>query len=347
MPDRPASNLLTHSRLRTLRSCARKHEYSYELGIRPATPAKALRMGTAVHTAIEHRGKGESVDDAIRAGAADYDAMPPWADDPVSRTSWLLEGETVRRMLVGYFWRWGGSSLETIASELEVEFPIVNPATGRSAQGYSCAIKIDGIVRLEDGRLAVRETKTARESIEPGADYWRKLRMDGQISLAVMAARRAGHDVQAVLYDALRKPSIQPKQLAKRDQQNVVLTGTYFGEPANPDSTGESVSMWGARLRADMGERPEFYFQRIEIARLDSDLREFERDLWDLYQALRGYRKRGHWPRNADSCLSYGRCPYFGVCSEGRHLTADDELPAGMVQLANVHPELSLSNGDL
>lgn len=343
-------SIITHSRMRMLRACPRKHELAYELGVRPATPAKALRVGTAFHDGIELNEKhGRPHAAAIAEATKAYAERPAWVQDEETAFEWGLEGETARRLLAGWFWRWDGDdTMETVACELEIEFPIVNPETGRSAVGYSGAVKIDNIKRLKaSGMLAVVERKTSGESIELGSDYWRRLRIDPQVSLAVVAARHEGYDVRTVIYDVCRKPAIAPKAISKADRTNADLTGSYCGEPApSPCPDRETVAMWGARLAQDMSQRPEFYFARMEIARTDDELEEFRRDLWDQYQALRGYKHRHHWPRNADSCFNMGRCPYFDLCSGGRHLADGDEIPAGFVRLEHVHPELSLSAGE-
>ena len=337
--------IITHSRMRSFRKCRRHNFYSYELGIRPKDDAKALRMGKAFAAGPENVYRhGMSVNDAINQATADYAGLPAWAESPEAAEEWRLEGETVRRMLAGYFWRWSTSPVKVLASELIVELPIVNPETGGTTPLFTAACKIDAVVELADGRLAVMETKTNSEDLSLGSDYWRSLRIDQQISMEMLAARHAGYDVQTVLYDVARKPAIRPKALSKADKQALVLTGKYFGEPAclNPLTIPdrETPEMYGARLAADQAERPDFYFARVEIARLESDLDEFKADLWDTQRSIREAQVRGMWARNGDACLSFGRCAYFGICGEGRKLSPGDEVPSGFVQLNYVHPEL-------
>jgi hypothetical protein len=48
-----------------------------------------------------------------------------------------------------------------------------------------------------------------------------------------------------------------------------------------------TVAEWGERLRDDIAARPEFYFARVEVARLDQDLDEFAAELWDLQHQVR------------------------------------------------------------
>jgi hypothetical protein len=339
-------NLLTHSRMRAFRKCKRLCFYAYELAIRPTTDPKALRMGKAFAAGPEGVYRlGLPVNDAILQATAEYAGLPAWAEQPEAAEDWRVEAETVRRMLAGYFWRWSNSSVKVLASELVVTMPIVNPETGGTTPIFDAACKIDAVVELPDGRLAVMETKTCGEDISLESDYWRQLRIDQQISMEMLAARHAGYDVQTVLYDVARKPAIRPKLLTKADKSSLVMSGKYFGEtfPVDPQALPEreSAEMYGARLAADMGERPEFYFARVEIARLDSDLDEFRADLWDTQRSIREAQIRGIWSRNGDACLAFGRCAYFEICSAGRKLTPEDEVPSGFTKLTYVHPELA------
>ncbi len=47
------ARLLSASRLSSFRACARLHHYRYELGIRPAQEAEALRFGSLIHRGLE------------------------------------------------------------------------------------------------------------------------------------------------------------------------------------------------------------------------------------------------------------------------------------------------------
>ena len=342
--------IITHSRNRSYRSCPRKHYHAYELGIRRAVSAKPLRMGIGCHLGVELvRKHGKTVDEAIALATADYDSLPAWAEDHDAQTEWYVEGETVRRMLAGYFWRYADSPIEIVAAEQTIVMPLRNPETGHKSTVFDFAGKVDNIVKLDPGtpteRLAVMEMKTASEDIGPESDYWRKLRIDQQVSTEAMLARHAGYDVVTTIYDVLRKPSIRPKKLSKPDRQALVNTRTYFGETVEIDPENvperETPAMFGARLNADIADRPDFYFQRQEIPRLESDLLECQYDLWDQQQAIRASQKRGIWARNSDQCLVMGKCEYFGLCSNGIKLDADSDVPSGFTKLDFVHPELA------
>lgn len=345
------TNLLTHSRTRSFRKCNRKHLYEYEIGIRPETDAKPLRMGGALHLANHLHREGASRAVATFDGTAIYAEIPPWAEAPVTQEAWLVEGETMRRLIWGYFWRWAGDHIDIIEAEQAVVMPIINPDTGAKSTNWMMACKIDGIGKLADGRLAVIETKTCSEDISLESDYWRMLKIDHQVSIEILAARHAGHDVVTCLYDVIRKPGIKPKLLSKKAKQDIVATGMYYGEPVvnfNPAGGDprnipdrETAAMYGARLAHDIGERPDYYYARVEIPRLEADLLEFRYDLWDQQKAIRAAQQRNLWARNSDSCNSYGKCPFFDkICAQGLRIMPEDPTPTGYRKLEFIHPEL-------
>lgn len=344
--------LLTHSRQDCFKQCRRKHFYAYELGMRPITDARALRMGSAFHAGVEGLGDTGDIPAACDAVRQHYAELPIGFDV----YWWEIERETVLSIVCAYQWRWANARLEVIATEHAFRVPLRNPATGASTPNFDLAGKIDGIVRLEDGRLAVKETKTCSEDLEAGSDYWRRLRMDHQISLYTIAARESGYDVSTVLYDVVRKPTIQPNPVPLTDADGVKIVHDANGNRVkNKDgktwrqtaSTSDgyvlqtrpcTVAEWGERLRADIAERPEHYYARQEIARLDQDLDEYRSELWDLQHQVRQAQLEGLHYRtvNRGTCQF---CPYFGICSTGQAINPNAP-PEGFEILANPHPEL-------
>jgi hypothetical protein len=158
--------LLTHSRQDSFKVCRKKHWFAYELGLRRSLDAKALRMGSAYHTGLEQLGLGHDLATAVEAARLAYGTTPDGFDE----YDWAIESETVIRLLCGYQWRWQNDGLEYIASEQSFELPLLNPATGKPSKIFATAGKIDGIVKLEDGRLAVKESKLLGDDIGPDSD---------------------------------------------------------------------------------------------------------------------------------------------------------------------------------
>jgi len=341
--------LLTHSRQQSFKTCRKKHWFSYELGIRRDVDGKALRMGSAYHDGLEAMSgyDSDAVDRAVDAARVHYVQCP----ESLDVYEWEIEEETVVRLLCGYHWYWG--KLEIIAAEKPFNLPLVNPKTKRPSRTFRVAGKIDGIERIEDGRLVVRECKLFGEDIGPDSKMWNRLQVDSQISLYVHSARRIGYDVQSVLYDVTRKPTVKPERVPLLDSNDtkIVLDANgdrvikANGEPRQTGSKKDgyelqtrdmTVEEWGEKLSNDIAERPDFYFQRIEIARLDQDLDEYQRELWDIASNIRTAQKESQHYRTVDK-NTCSWCEFFGLCTSGFDPAS---LPDGFVQLSDPHPEL-------
>jgi len=332
------------------RTCLRQCYYRYELGLRRVSDAAALRIGAAVHLGLERWSRGTAADAAILESTRSYETCPPWAESD----DWEVERETVANLLAGYFWRYQNDPLEYVEVEKAWSMPLVNPETGRASRTYELAGKRDGLVKAPDGRLFVLERKTTGDDIGPESDYWLRLRCDPQISLYILSARHDGHDVAGVVYDVVRKPSIRPRQVPVLDDGGLkVVVSEETGQRAlNKDgsprqSAGpglkllartETAEEYGARLLADIEERPDFYFQRREVPRLENDLDEFRLECWQQARLLSDCRRWGRWFRNVGrNTCSF--CEYASLCLQS--ITVEPGAPpAGYEFVANVHPEL-------
>jgi hypothetical protein len=342
--------LLTHSRQDAFKTCRKRHYFAYEKGLRRIDDAKALRMGGAFHAGIEQLGKGESLEAACEAVRQKHGYCPALFDS----YEWAIEQETVLRLVCAYQWKWESQNLEYAAVELQFELPLVNPETKKATPNFNLAGKIDAIVRLEDGRLAVKESKLLGDDISADSDLWRRLRIDHQISLYMLAARQLGYAVDAVLYDVARKPTIAPTAVAVLDELGAKIVLNERGARVKTErgqwrQTGDkdkgyvlqtrqmTVDEWGDKLTADICERPEFYFSRVEVARLDQDLEAYRAELWDIQQTIREAQKKNRWYRtvNKNTC---GYCPYFSICTGVGEVGTTP--PDGFEFVYDKHPEL-------
>lgn len=161
------------------------------------------------------------------------------------------------------------------------------------------------------------------------------------------------------MYDVWHKPKISPKALTQKDTKEFVSTEKYMGtdfqvDVANEGPVEDGVSasvfidgnraevepgkkgwairetpeMFGARLLADIYERPAFYFQRKEIPRTDADIREFNAELYNIYQSMKQMESNGHWFHNESSCENKFRCPNIPICY-GKINVFDGQTPPG------------------
>jgi len=345
----PVPQVLTNSRLACFRACPRKHYLRYQLGLRPAEEGLALRVGSAFHRALEARDKGEDVEAALAERL----------QDP-------FDLALVAAMFDGHARRWADHPLAAVATELAFDLPLKNPETGAATPIWRIGGVIDAIVRLPDGRLALKEIKTTSRDFCPGAEYWLRLHLDPQLSLYVLAARELGYEVETVLYDVTRRPAQKPlnatpveerKYLQKDSKQKdgtVRPAGSLYAGQRETDETPEEFA---ARVATAIAAEPERHFARIEIARLDQDLEECAADIWRLQRVVRdcqleaeravarGQRPTIAWARSPDACTGQGvTCEFLSVCTTGRSVETD--TPEGLRRLSDVHPELS-RDGDV
>ena len=305
--------------MKAFKACPRRHYFAYELGIRRDRESAPLRIGSAIHGALDLRAQGSSFDEALIWLQQQYADVPSWTEGD----EWAVEFQTAARLVHGYYHRYADETMAIAETEQSFDLPLVNPTTRMPSRTFRLAGKIDKIARLQDTRAAIVEHKTTGDSLDSSSDYWSRLRLDQQISLYVIAARATGHDVATVIYDVIRKPGIAPKIVDRKS-----------GRRETPEEFGD-------RLTTDIGERPDFYFARREIPRLEADLDEFRVELWQQARSIHECQKSGVWPRNTDSCLQPFPCEYRQICFDGLRADADT-IPLGFKRVNSVHPELEL-----
>ena len=163
--------------------------------------------------------------------------------------------------------------------------------------------------------------------------------------------------INTILYDAWHKPTIRPKKLTQADSKKFIETGEYMGqkfdtndglsdmddchpingvmaviEPGKKEGTfaiQETPEMYGARLLADIGERPEFYFRCVEVTHTDKEMEAFEWELLHIYRTMQSMIKSGHWWHDESQCEATFICDYIESCYNGIELSVDN-IPSGM-----------------
>jgi len=283
------------------------------------------------HRGLELRNKGADAEQAIEGAMVGYENVPEWAD----LYDWQVEYETVRTLLAGYFWRYESDNIEIIESERMFQMPLTNPDTGHPSKTFLLAGKMDGIVRLSDGRIVVLEYKTAGEDISPDSGYWRRLRCDPQLSQYVLGVRSLGYNTNTVLYDVTRKPTIGPLRATPPDKLQYTKAGALY---ANQRYQDETPKVFGDRLLEDVGSRPDYYFQRREVPRLEDELVDFQLELWQQAKQLIEARRHGRWYRNVNR-FTCDYCEFSDLCLNSVRVKPEAP-PSGFVFLDNVHPEL-------
>jgi hypothetical protein len=365
-----AGGLITSSRIASWLRCQRHHLLRYELGYVPlAVTIAALAVGSLLHlgleawwglgladlwvtwglggTRLQKRGaeaglsfeeilaEVEHVSQPHRLAAALYAMRIAPLADP-------FEQARAEELMIAYHARWAHEELEVLGVELSFEAPLTHPISGARSRLWRLGGKVDAIARRPDGSVVLIEHKTSSEDLRQGAAFWQRLRMASQPSIYFEGARVLGHDPEACVYDVLAKPRIWPQKATPEDKRKYRKDGALYSGQRERDETLEE---YRARLRAELAEDPERWFQRFEAVRLERDLQEHRWDVWSIAEQMRGeQRSDERWsPRNPTGCHRFGRpCEYFDVCTGAASLSD----PTRYQRLDDVHPELNEEAAD-
>lgn len=318
--------LLTNSQKSTYQECPKKFSYMYEKGYRPIKEKHALWFGSLIHKCLEQWFNGKSIVEII-----DY-----LHDIGVDGTY----GERIdiikcRELMIGYNHKWKNVKLKTLAVEKEFSIPLINPKTVHTSRTFRLAGKIDAIVETENGECAVVEHKTTSEdSSNPTSNYWLRVLIDPQITGYYLAAESLGYKPVKVIYDVIRKPLIKLALATPEEKRKYKQDGTLYSNQREIDETLENYAL---RLKKDIEENPDKYFQRKDVVRLEDDLVEYSQDLWSVGKLIKESRNNNYWPKRPNQCFVYGKCQFYDVCAKFTLL--DDE--SMYQQSENIHQELT------
>jgi hypothetical protein len=277
--------------------------------------------------------------------AAALEAIPGLCSD-------LLLQAKMRALLRAYHARWGAQEVDVMEIEQVVDSELFNPATGAKSRSFQMAGKKD-ILLEESDRAWLMDHKTCSEDItDPSAPYWKQLVVEGQHLHYALLEHLHGRRVEGAIWDVMRKPSISPRQISKADLTSISVTSKYFGQEVAKsdleearDTSRENFTLYEYRLFWDATQiRPEWYFQRQRVARLDHELLEYAGELWGHTQDILIARRENRHPRNSGACMNYGRpCKFLGICSG--HDTPDSDKWQKKQWVHNELPILDNSEG--
>lgn len=344
--------------------CQRKHLFAYDLGVRKVESGDALVFGTAWHKAQEvYYGKGAEM--RRREGVTTADMAQAMFEAALA-TAENWDEFTVAKLqacIAAFVEHYAD---EDVIAEMKPEVEFAYPIEG--TRTFEARGKIDGLATLADGRTALVEHKTTSESVDVESPYWTRLRFNPQLCRYVLGARALGVNCETVIYDVFRKPAISPRDAVKDLDENgipfvMLPDGTRKikrdGTPAkSADSAkgetykthAETPDEYAERLRADMMERPEFYFARREVAVTDAQLEAFmlqERmmagQIVDARANGRDAAKRG-LPYDSAFMMNVGKmtcdtCDYAPFCLAGQPIVVDGKVPQGFA-VVGATPEL-------
>lgn len=226
----------------------------------------------------------------------------------------LLLINTVHALATGYksYYEEWLSNIEVQSIELSFSVPLRNPRTDCVSTAAELAGKIDKIVKI-NGDCWIPDHKTT--SRMPNRDF---LKLSPQGDTYILALKEKGIEAKGIIWDYVRKPSI--KQTQK-----------------------ETPEQYIERLRADIAERPSFYFVQFQVQRWDADIAATQADIWQCHKTLMACHRDNIWPRYTCACNNmYGTCQFLTLCAEDNELTRQAFNKRGPREFES--PELSASD---
>lgn len=294
-----------------------------------------------------------------------YESRPDWFDGEKMKS----ERAMILNAMVGYEWRYSeDDSISMLGTEFRAEQPIFNPHTGEAVDDAILVYVCDGIMEHE-GSKKIREYKTTSKGVNGDSTFWSNLRLAIQPNMYIYClqqAQKAGelrslgigpNDklITDIVYDVFHKPGISPKMLTQAESKQFVDTSEYMGTkfeienfdggraigvdgervevvPGKKDGTfaiRETADMYGARLLADIVERPDYYFARRNISKSDQEMQRTELQLFNIYQSIRSMEEQHAWYHEEEACEATFKCPFIDLCYN--NVDVEGILAAGRV----------------
>lgn len=256
-------------------------------------------------------------------------------------------------LIGGYAERWKNADYDVLEVEHVLSADLINPETNVKSRSYRMAGKLDVICRDTAGRIVVIDHKTTSEEVADfDAPYWRQLVIEGQVTHYMLLQWLNGEKVDYAVWDVMRKPGIAPKIITKKEREAAYMTKEYCGSKLNTEeleklaaSERETSFMYSARVLEDCTHiRPEHYFQRRTVPRMDSEILEYAKELWQHSQDMLWSKRNQSFPRNSGACMLYKTpCKFLGICS------GHDNAESGnwTNRAGWPHPELPQMSGDV
>jgi hypothetical protein len=290
--------------------------------------------------------------DPVKAAIQAIDSHVPEGDMEEKETHFTI----ARVMVAKYHELYQDSPWQAKSVERESYKDLINPTTQRSSRTWILGGKMDvSILHKTTSDEGVMDHKTTSEEIaDPHAAYWKRQAIESQLSHYALLEWIGGRKLDGQLLDVVRRPAIRPKAIPKTSKdgptvKSVLESSLYYGQKVSEESyveinesfkAGEKVTenqeLYGHRLAALLGSETDKYFQRKWIPRLDADLVEYAREIWQSGKSMLADRKASIHPRSPEACDKYGRpCQYLDVCCGEDNIDSDN-----WKRVDQVHTEL-------
>ena len=278
---------VSHSELAAAQLCWRLHYYSYRLRREPRVTATPLVVGKRVEKIIKQIWLGQE---------PDLSELPP----------------EERAICKAYPIWWRHHTLRVTRVDIKFQVEIAGVLYVGEFDG-------DGEDKREE---VIVELKTTSKDIAPGSAYWRSVsQVDPQVTIYLRAAQAQGRKVKRVVYDVIRKTTIERARATPFDKRKYTKATKTNPVPqlyANMREHDETDDEYELRVLEDIAGKPEKYFQRHDIVRYESEHQAHLRDVAGVVQLMQAVEQMPEPPRSmGPACFKYGSaCPYMSVCLE-------------------------------
>lgn len=302
---------LTQTKRRDFKTCQRyywlRHEKRLELRAQRRGRRRGTAFGMALFAAHAAQQAGEDPIASIAPALEDaYDVAYNQVGSDEEAQALDLEVCKVKVMAEAYIRRHGVDRRREVTFDL----PLRSPVTGHAMRAFRRAGKIDGVVVRSNHECELIEDKFVQQITPVRIE---RIGLDEQVLEYVDALAEVGwHAV--VRYRHTRYPSINPagpKQYKTKE-----------------DYPGETLDEFEERLRGDVDDRPDFYFDEQIVWVDETVLHQHRMERWttarDILAKRAEERRVGEvvWVKNTSRCLDWGGCMFLPIC-EGRHDAAD------------------------
>jgi len=306
-----------------------------------------------------------------------FDRLTIWLEaayqhipDNVSPEDWAVERNRLLAALRVWDWYWTNDEVETVATEVPFDIPLVHPEGGHPLRGRFVGV-IDRLIR-RNGTLQISEFKSTSRNVDSGSTLWNRFRRSTQSTGYILAARllqRTGALeqygvkpdeplVSGVLYDVWHKPSTSLKRLTQKDSAEFLDSKKYYdgrltvkagppgsffiegdqteampGKREGTFSIRETPTMYYFRLLSELRENAATYFARREFPHTDQQLKAYQWERFHLYQMILTMKRTGHWYSSEDQCETPWHCEYLPICDNHTTIPDDVELPSGFTRI--------------
>lgn len=354
---------LSASALQTFKACPMRYHGAYDLGIRKIEDSEALRIGTNYHAIQEIADDMDAVMVLLNERYGDVPAHMDKEKLEIERIkllytltgyNWHYQNDDLEVIAT------------EIPFEISVINPETGRALPNVVNRGKIDkfIKLDGLVYVLDHKSTSnavdsdsRIWKKLNLDTQMNNYVYAARRLQKEGKLIQYGIGIPGPPIAGAYYDCWHKPGISPKKLSQADSKKFVETGQYCDqafriaanidpiadplyvngicaetEPGKGEGTfaiRETPEMYGARLLADIVERPGFYFGRKELTKTDQQIERFEWELYNIYQNIKDMKRTGHWYMCEDQCEATFTCDFIEYCYNNE-LISKDNLKEGL-----------------